>query len=201
MSLMLPSVTAATPPGKPADSTAAQHNAQEPEAPETFGEVLSRALTPAGEAAGKPGTKTTAPTAAKRQPADDKTDPPALLNAAALALVPPAQDQVLPTAPARAGLAVAANTSAARTAGAPPTEPPTAAATELPALAAEPAPSGPGTQAPDAGTSDPSSQADDRAPRPPVLTLGAAKLAAPAVASADAAPADAAAAMPVSASQ
>ncbi|MFZ3159752.1 MAG: hypothetical protein WA134_06155, partial [Rhodoferax sp.] len=110
MSLMLPSVTAATPPGKPADSTAAQHNAQEPEAPETFGEVLSRALTPADEAAGKPGTKTTAPTAAKRQPADDKTDPPALLNAAALALVPPAQDQVLPTAPARAGLAVAANT-------------------------------------------------------------------------------------------
>ncbi|MFZ3160550.1 MAG: flagellar hook-length control protein FliK, partial [Rhodoferax sp.] len=73
--------------------------------------------------------------------------------------------------------------------------------TKLPALAAEPAPSGPGTPAPDAGTSDPSSQADDRAPRPPVLTLGAAKLTAPAVASADAAPADAAAAMPVSASQ
>lgn len=239
MSFMLPSVTASTPPGKPADSSAAQHNAQEPEAADSFGKALSRALAPAGEAADRPGAKAAAPAAAKRQPADDKTDPPALLNAAALALVPPAQDPVLPAALARDGLAATANTSAVRTASAPLTEPQAAAATDLPALAAEPAPSDPGTPAalapalmaashtgqtlpqarlnaadadttpalapdrapapaPDAGTSDPSSQAEDQAPQAPVITLSAAR-ATPAAAAA--ATADEATALPVSASQ
>lgn len=238
MSFMLPSVTASTSPGKPAESSAAQHNAQEPEAADSFGQALSRALAPAGEAADRPGAKAAAPAAAKRQPADDKTDPPALLNAAALALVPPAQDPVLPAALARDGLAATANTSAVRTASAPLTESQAAAATDLPALAAEPVPSDPGARAPtalapalmaashtgqtlpqarlnaadadiapalapghapapapDTGTSDPSSQAEDQAPQAPVITLSVAR-ATPA-----AAPADEATALPVNASQ
>lgn len=241
MSFILPSATALTPPGKPTDTTAARHNAQEPEAPDSFGEVLSRALTPTGEPAGRPGAKPVTPGLTRRHAADDKTDPQELLNATALALVPPPEGKVMPSALTRAELAVADNTSAARIAAAPLTEPGAgvAADTATVALAPDLAPASPGAQAqaalmaashtgqtlpqarfntasgdttlalvpgpsraqahaPGAATSDPSSQADDEAPHPPVITLSAAKVAPVATA---AAPADEAAAMTVSASQ
>lgn len=241
MSFILPSATASTPPGKPSDTTAARHNAQEPEAPDSFGEVLSRALTPTGEPAGRPGAKPVTPGLTRRHAADDKTDPQELLNATALALVPPPEGKVMPSALTPAELAVAGNTSAARIATAPLTEPGAgvAADTATVALAPDLAPASPGAQAqaalmaashtgqtlpqarfntasgdttlalvpgpsraqahaPGAATSDPSSQVDDAAPHPPVITLSAAKVAPVATA---AAPADEAAAMTVSASQ
>ena len=230
MSFILPSATASTPPGKPTDTTAARHNAQEPEAPDSFGEVLSRALTPTGEPAGKPGAKPVTPGLTRRHTADDETDPQELLNATALALVPPPEGNVMPSALTRAELAVAGNTSAVRITTAPQTKPGTgvAADTATPALATDLAPASPAAQAqatlvaashagqsqpqarsstvsgvtpltlvsgplaspaqaPDAGTSDPSTQTDDKAPQPPVITA--------------AAPTDEAAAMTVGASQ
>lgn len=234
MSFTLPSATAAMPPGKPSAATAARHNEQEPDAPETFGDVLSRSLAPAGESAGKSSAKPVTPASARRQADDDKTDPQTLLDATVQALVPPPQSEVIPATHSRDALAtatapltepearVAADTEAAAVAAdlqpAHPA-PPLQAAPAL--MAASPRDTGqtmpqasvnatrrdaslalvPGapavpTRAPDAGTSDPSSQADDRTPQPPALTLGAAKVAAAAVA-----PADEAAAMTVSASQ
>jgi flagellar hook-length control protein FliK len=232
MSFTLPSATAAMPPGKPSAATAARHNEQEPDAPETFGDVLSRSLAPAGESAGKSSAKPVTPASARRQADDDKTDPQTLLDATVQALVPPPQSEVIPATHSRDALAtatapltepearVAADTEAAAVAAdlqpahpAPPLQAAPALMAASPrdtgqtmpqasvnatrrdaSLALVPeAPAVP-TRAPDAGTSDPSSQADDRTPQPPALTLGAAKVAAAAVA-----PADEAAAMTVSA--
>lgn len=239
MSFTLPSATAAMPPGKPpAATTAARHNDQEPNAPETFGDVLSRSLAPTGESAGKTSAKPVTSASARRQADDDKTDPQALLDATAQALVPPPQSKVIPATHSRGALAVttapltepgasvAADTEAAALAAdLQPASPvtPLQAAPAPTLMAASPRDTGqtmpqaslnaarrdaslalvPGTpavpaRAPDAGTSDPSSQADDRTPQPPVTTLGAAKVAAVAAA---VAPADEAAAMPVGASQ
>ncbi|MDP3192383.1 flagellar hook-length control protein FliK [Rhodoferax sp.] len=112
MTFMLPSVTASPPSGKPAERSAAQNNTQQAEAPDSFGQALSRALKPEAQASDKPGAKTATPAATKRQAAEDPTAPPALPDAAALALLPPAQVPVLPAALARAGLAGAANANA-----------------------------------------------------------------------------------------
>lgn len=151
MTFMLPSVTAAPPSGKPAERSVAQHNTQQAEAPDSFGQALSRALKPEAEASDKPGAKTTTPAATKRQAAEDTTEPPALPGAAALALLPPAQDPVLPAALARAGLAGAANASASAIspasaprpelapADAAPADPGTPAALATPATPATPA--------------------------------------------------------------
>lgn len=243
MSFTLPSATAATPPGKPSATTAARHNEQEPDAPETFGDVLSRSLTPAGEPAGKTSAKPVTSASARRQADDDKTDPQALLNATALALVPPPQSKVIPATHSRGALAAAGNATAAATA--PLIEPGAGVAADTeeaavaadlktvhlgtltqaaPALAAAsprgtgqtlpqasfntasrdtpltlvPGPLGAQAHAPDAGTSDPSTQTDDKAPQPPVIALKAAKFAA---VPATVAPTDESAAMTASASQ
>ena len=242
MSFILPSATASTPPGKPTDATAARHNAQESEAPESFGEVLSRSLTPAGEPAGKTGAKPVTPVSVRRQADDDKTDPQALLSATAPALVLPPESKVIPGAHSRVELAVVGNAAAT----APLTEPGArvAADTEAAAVASDLEPAARGThiqagpatalmaaspratgqtmpqaslnaasgdaslaltpgaiavpaRAPEAGTSDPSSQAEDRTPHLSVTTVGAAKAAAVAAVS----PADEAAAMTVGTGQ
>lgn len=242
MSFILPSATASTPPGKPTDATAARHNAQESEAPESFGEVLSRSLTPAGEPAGKTGAKPVTPASARHQADDDKTDPQALLGATAPALVPPPESKIIPGAHTRGALAVAGNAAATASQ----TEPGArvAADTEAAAVASNLEPAATGThiqaapatalmtaspratgqtmpqaslnaasgdaslpltpgalavpaRAPEAGTSDPSSQAEDRTPHLSVTTVGAAKAAAVAAVS----PADEAAAMTVGTGQ
>ena len=239
MSFILPSTTASTSPGKP---SAARHNAQESEAPESFGEVLSRSLKPAGEPAGKIGAKPVTPVSARRQADDDKTDPQALLSATAPALVLPPESKVIPGAHTRVELAVVGNAAAT----APLTEPgarvaadteaaavasthkpadpgaPTQAAPATALMAASPRATGqtmpqtrlnaasgdaslpltPGAlavpaRAPEAGTSDPSSQAEDRTPHLSVTTVAAAKAAAVAAVS----PADEAAAMTVGTGQ
>lgn len=109
MSLILPSSTASTPPGKPSSNTATRHNEQEQNEPVSFGEVLTRSLAPAGEPAEKTSGKPVTPASARRQADDRKVDPQDLVNAMALALVLQ-ESKAVPGAPSGAALTAAPST-------------------------------------------------------------------------------------------
>ena len=112
MSLILPSSTASTPPGKPSSNTVTRHNEQEQNEPGSFGEVLSRSLAPAAEPAEKTSGKPVTAASARRQAGDRKTDPQDLVNAMTLALAPP-EGKIIPAPPTGSALAAAGNITAA----------------------------------------------------------------------------------------
>lgn len=88
MSLILPSTVAPAPSAKPGAKTTARSDEQDQNNPVSFGEALARSLEPAGEKAEKPAIKTAAPTPARRQAGNQKTDSQDLVNLMAVSLVP-----------------------------------------------------------------------------------------------------------------
>lgn len=88
MSLILPSTVAPAPSAKPGAKTTARSDEQDQNNPVSFGEALARSLEPAGEKAEKPATKSAAPTPARRQADNQKTDSQDLVNLMAVSLVP-----------------------------------------------------------------------------------------------------------------
>ena len=88
MSLILPSTVAPAPSAKPGAKTTARSDEQDQNNPVSFGEALARSLEPAGEKAEKPAIKTAAPTPARRQADNQKTDSQDLVNLMAVSLVP-----------------------------------------------------------------------------------------------------------------
>ena len=88
MSLILPSTVAPAPSAKPGAKTTARSDEQDQNNPVSFGETLARSLEPAGEKAEKPATKSAAPTPARRQADNQKTDSQDLVNLMAVSLVP-----------------------------------------------------------------------------------------------------------------
>ena len=87
MSLILPSTVAPAPSAKPGVKTTARSDEQDQNNPVSFGEALARSLEPAGEKAEKPATKSAAPTPARRQAGNQKTDSQDLVNLMAVSLV------------------------------------------------------------------------------------------------------------------
>lgn len=180
MSLILPSSTASTPPGKPSSNTATRHNEQEQNEPVSFGEVLSRSLAPAGEPAEKTSGKPVTPASARRQADDRKVDPQDLVNAMALALVLQ-ESKADPGAPSGAALTAAPSTgNALAAAAAQDVKAATAdtsaqttqqarlnAAIGSSAMALVPGKIAAQASAPDTGTSDQSSQSDAKAASKP----------------------------------
>ena len=88
MSLILPSTVAPAPSVNPGAKTTARSDEQDQNNPVSFGEALARSLEPAGEKAEKPAVKTAAPTPARRQAGNQKTDSQDLVNLMAVSLVP-----------------------------------------------------------------------------------------------------------------
>lgn len=88
MSLILPSTVAPAASANPSIKTAARSDEQDQNNPVSFGETLARSLEPAGEKAEKPATKSAAPTPARRQAGNQKTDSQDLVNLMAVSLVP-----------------------------------------------------------------------------------------------------------------
>ena len=88
MSLILPSTVAPAPSAKPGAKTTARSDEQDQNNPVSFGEALARSLEPAGEKSEKPATKSAAPTPARRQAGNQKTDSQDLVNLMAVSLVP-----------------------------------------------------------------------------------------------------------------
>ena len=80
MSLILPSTVAPAPSAKPGAKTTARSDEQDQNNPVSFGEALARSLEPA--------VKTAAPTPARRQAGNQKTDSQDLVNLMAVSLVP-----------------------------------------------------------------------------------------------------------------
>ena len=88
MSLILPSTVAPAPSANPGAKTTARSDEQDQNNPVSFGEALARSLEPAGEKSEKPATKSAAPTPARRQAGNQKTDSQDLVNLMAVSLVP-----------------------------------------------------------------------------------------------------------------
>lgn len=142
MSLALPSALVSAAPSRASSSSAARLNEQESNDLPSFGEVLSRSLTPTAEPA-EPARAKPAAAAAKRQPTQQPADPQDLVNALALALVAP-ESKVLPALPTSAAAAGSALVGAtAGTGGA--ASSPGMAATALAGLVADTAASAAGS--------------------------------------------------------
>lgn len=86
MSLIPPPTVASSQPGTPQPNATARNNAQDPNNPGSFGEVLSRSLEPAATTTEKTTGKAEAP--ARRQADSQKADPADPVNALALPFIP-----------------------------------------------------------------------------------------------------------------